>query len=516
MEMIQTSVVCRSLMQLWAVVYSVWRESVIGGALMRFFDDVLARWARGSAFCRWLAKDGFMGAAWTGSIFGRLVTWLANLVPNLLHRLYRWQKGPFDGSLLCRFGYAVGDQTAVLSSWVVLAVLVIPHDLWNNFYGVLLSLCLLLVFYWAGMRRETWRIETGYLGGAFWFYALTVATAVLLSSSKSDSLRYFLFHLMALLLAVMVVSSVTKREELLRIAAFAAVGVVVSSLYGFWQRVQGIDVDMYTVDLAVNADTPGRVDSFFNNPNTFAQILALLIPLCCGLFLSSRSLRGKTLAAGAVVLGGVAILLTYSRAGWLGLAMAIFLFFFLVNRKSVLILLLAAVAALPFVPESIWNRVLTIFGSSDTSIASRFPIYEAGLRVFQDHWLTGVGLGNEVSTEALHGTSYYNFDRGFRFVHYHNVFLQLMIERGLLGLLAFLGTLFWGCKEGLKRTAQARELRYLACGAIAGLFGMLVCGMGDYIWYYPRAMMLFWLVFAILISAVRLATREEAVCEHRK
>lgn len=506
MEMIQTSVVCRLLTVAWAAVYTVVRESVIGGALMGFFDEVLARWARGSAFCRWLAKDGFMGAAWTGSLFGRLVTWLANLVPSLLHRIYRWQQGLFDGSLLCRFGYAVGDQTAVLSSWVVLAILVIPHDLWNNLYGLGMSVCLLLAFYWAGMRKPSWRIETGILGGAFWIYALTVAMAVLISASKSESLRYFLFHLMALLLAGMIVSSVTKREELIRITAFAAAGVAISSLYGFWQRAQGIDVDTSTVDLVVNADTPGRVDSFFSNPNTFAQILALLIPLCCGLVLSSRSVWGKLLAGGTVLLGGAATLLTYSRAGWLGLAMAVFLFFFLVNRKSVLVLLLAAVAAMPFLPESIWNRVLTIFGSSDTSIASRFPIYQAGLRVFHDHCFIGVGLGNEVSTAVLEGTSYYDFGRGFRFVHYHNVFLQLMVERGLLGLLAFLGTLFWGCKEGLMRTVGCRDLRYLTCGAIAGLFGMLVCGMGDYIWYYPRAMMLFWFVFAILLSAVRLAS----------
>ena len=46
------------------------------------------------------------------------------------------------------------------------------------------------------------------------------------------------------------------------------------------------------------------------------------------------------------------------------------------------------------------------------------------------------------------------------------------------------------------------------CGAIAGLVGMLVCGMGDYIWYYPRAMMLFWFVFGILVAAARLAKQE--------
>lgn len=83
-----------------------------------------------------------------------------------------------------------------------------------------------------------------------------------------------------------------------------------------------------------------------------------------------------------------------------------------------------------------------------------------------------------------------------------------MVERGLVGLLTFLGTLIWGAKEGLKRTFGRKDLRYPVSGAIAGLVGMLVCGMGDYIWYYPRAMMLFWFVFGILVAAARLAKQE--------
>ena len=181
-----------------------------------------------------------MGPAWRTSLFGRLVTWVANLIPSILHWIYRRAKGLFDGSLFCRLTYAIGDQTAVLTSWVVLAILVVPHDLWNNLYGVILAFLLLAVFYWAGMHRADWRVRTGAMGGTFWLYALTVALAVVLSNSKMESLRYFLFHVMALLLAVVIVSSVTKKAELLRLMAFAAVGVVVSSLYGFWQKIQAL------------------------------------------------------------------------------------------------------------------------------------------------------------------------------------------------------------------------------------------------------------------------------------
>ena len=508
MELIRTSVICCALARAWGALAAAWRSSALCRGLTAFFDDILLRWASGSVICRWFSKDGWMGPAWRTSLFGRLVTWVANLIPSILHWIYRRAKGLFDGSLFCRLTYAIGDQTAVLTSWVVLAILVVPHDLWNNLYGVILAFLLLAVFYWAGMRRADWQVRTGAMGGTFWLYALTVALAVVLSNSKMESLRYFLFHVMALLLAVVIVSSVTKKAELLRLMAFAAVGVVVSSLYGFWQKIQGIDVNLSTVDLSASPDTPGRVDSFFNNPNTFAQILVLLLPLCCALFLCSRRWWTKALAGLTVLVGVGALLTTYSRASWVGMAAAILLFCFLVNRKSIFFLILLALAAVPFLPESVLNRILSIFSGSDESIGSRFPIYRAGLQLFQDHWLMGVGLGDEITTAALDGTNYYNFSSGFRFVHYHNTFLQIMVERGLVGLLTFLSTLIWGAKEGLKRTFGRKDLRYPVCGAIAGLVGMLVCGMGDYIWYYPRAMMLFWFVFGVLVAAARLAKQE--------
>lgn len=508
MELMQSSVLCCALIRLWSALRLAWRESVIHRGLAAFFDDILLRWARGSGICRWFSKEGWIGMAWGTSLFGRFVTFLANLVPGILHWIYRHGKGLFDGSLFCRFTYAIGDQTAVLTSWVVLAILVVPHDLWNNLYGVILAFLLLAVFYWAGMRRGDWRVRTASMGGAFWLYALTVALAVVLSNSKMESLRYFLFHVMALLLAVVIVSSVTKKAELIRLMTFAAVGVVVSALYGFWQKIQGIDVNLSTVDLGASPDTPGRVDSFFNNPNTFAQILVLLLPLCCALFLCSRRWWTKALAGLTVLVGVGALLTTYSRASWVGMAAAVLLFCFLVNRKSIFFLLLLALAAVPFLPESILNRILSIFSGTDGSIDSRFPIYRAGLLVFRDHWFMGVGLGDEITTAALSGTDYYSFASGFRFVHYHNTLLQILVERGLVGLLAFLGTLIWGAKEGLQRTVAHKDLRYPVCGAIAGLVGMLVCGMGDYIWYYPRAMMLFWFVFGILLAAARLAKKD--------
>ena len=255
--------------------------------------------------------------------------------------------------------------------------------------------------------------------------------------------------MMALLLAVVIVSSVTKGrapppDGLCRRGVVVSSPVMVSAKNSGWLTRNS------PTDLSASPDTPGRVDSFFNNPNTFAQILVLLLPLCCALFPVQPPVVNKALAGLTGAGGGGGPATTYSRrlAGW-GWRAAILLFCFLVNRKSIFFLILLALAAVPFLPESVLNRILSIFSGSDESIGSRFPIYRAGLQLFQDHWLMGGAWGIGSTTAALDGTNYYNFSSGFRFVHYHNTFLQIMVERGLVGLLTFLGTLIWGAKERL-------------------------------------------------------------------
>ncbi|MEI3580905.1 MAG: hypothetical protein V8Q30_13475 [Acutalibacteraceae bacterium] len=77
---------------------------------------------------------------------------------------------------------------------------------------------------------------------------------------------------------------------------------LVSSLYGVYQRIQGVEANEAYVDVTVNAGMPGRVESYFDNPNTFAEVLILLLPLVLALILSA--IGGASLwQAGVFVIG---------------------------------------------------------------------------------------------------------------------------------------------------------------------------------------------------------------------
>ena len=62
------------------------------------------------------------------------------------------------------------------------------------------------------------------------------------------------------------------------------------------------------------------------------------------------------------------------------------------------------------------------------------------------------------------------------------------------------------------RTGAGRKgsiaLRGVAAGSAAGIIGALVFGLTDYIWSYPRIMLLYWLLFGVMLAAVRLCGSE--------
>ena len=331
------------------------------------------------------------------------------------------------------------------------------------------------------------------------------------SANLMTSLRYLSYFASAILLALLVFSTVETVEQFKRLCAFGAAGIPVAAGCALYQRfVLKIENSALQVDMSLNADLPGRVYSFFENSNTFAQVLVMMIGLALGLLVASRSRWGKLLSLLTLVSGLVAILMTYSRASWIGLAVTVFLFVLLVERRLIPVLAVGALALLPFLPASIFNRLLSTFNFSDTSTSTRFMIYSSGLRVWSQNPVFGVGLGTELAARAAHTSSW--FTDGYWFPHYHNMYIQLAVELGLVGSVACIG----GFIGSFKETARAvfgierdRELYGLTVGCLSGLVGVLVCGLADYLWHYPRVMVIFWLIFGLMLCGAKLAREKK-------
>ena len=178
----------------------------------------------------------------------------------------------------------------------------------------------------------------------------------------------------------------------------------------------------------------------------------------------------------ALGLGLGAIGMTYSRSSWIGLVLAVVISLALMDWRFLPGMLVLGVCAIPFLPESIWNRILTIGNMKDSSARYRVAIYEDTARLLRDYGLTGVGLGSDVTKTVFR--QYPTLYDGNYPIHPHNNYFQMWSEVGFFGLLAFLGLILGQLKEGLQAFRRAdKELRRILAAALGAMGGILVVGL---------------------------------------
>ena len=490
------------LYHIWMTLLSIYDDSMVHRALAAV-GSWCSRQIDESRVLRVLCREGMVARAWPESCLCRLLTWLVNLPGSLLHRLYGTLQATFEDSFFARLAFSMGEQTAVAQSWLIMLLWVIPFSHWNNAYSLMGFAMLLVLFHAGAMHQRNMRLDLANIG----FYPLILFAAmflgVLLSYAPSLSLRFLFYHISAALCVLVTVSAVRTEEDLKRLAAGGAVCVAVSGAYGVLQRIQGIEVNASYVDLKVNAGMPGRVYSFFDNPNTFAEVLILLLPLVLALILCSRHLISKLIACGIFAVGVAALGMTYSRASWVGIACAMVVMVFLWRPKLIPAFVLLCCVAIPFLPSTIWNRILTIANPADSSTSSRIPLYQAALEVIRNRPITGAGLGTAATQRYIADYNLYHAEAPF--VHSHNFYLEVWIQTGLLGVAGFVSSMLWNIKRTAYavRHCESSAARTIACAAASAMCGSMVCGLADYLWNYPRVMCIFWFVFAMALAGTK-------------
>jgi O-antigen ligase len=196
--------------------------------------------------------------------------------------------------------------------------------------------------------------------------------------------------------------------------------------------------------MAGSAEGVGRVVGYdaplTGNPNDLALTLNLTIPFILVFVRSSRSCLIRVLALGLAVLNATAVLLTFSRTGFLTLMTILVSIVWGLFRSWKLgwgvALVVGLLASLPLLPSSLWGRWATITNiESDVtgSAQSRRGQVVDSLRFVVTHPVvgTGIGLGNLGLREQ--GTESWS--------DIHNVYLQYAVELGLPGLGLYLSLL---------------------------------------------------------------------------
>jgi putative inorganic carbon (HCO3(-)) transporter len=211
--------------------------------------------------------------------------------------------------------------------------------------------------------------------------------------------------------------------------------------------------------------------------NVMGGILAFLLPIALAILLFSwRTLRGaeRFLVVASLLGMSSTLLLTQSRGALLALAGVLLILPLLRWRKGWLLLPLAFLAVAATIQLFTLPILLDILTADDTlsGFDGRLEIWSRALYLIQLFPLTGVGMGTFGPVAEL----FYPFflvERG-QIPHAHNIFLQVAIDLGLPGLLAWTMIVI----QILKIAWQL--YRYGAsCASRLGRLGNHDCGLAD-------------------------------------
>jgi O-antigen ligase len=328
------------------------------------------------------------------------------------------------------------------------------------------------------------------------FFLITAFVAAAFSLMRSDSLKALPLYIAYFMLFY--ITSVILREKKTFKLIFSSfiISALVVSLYGIYQYFFAkVSTAMAWVDIEQFPELKTRVYATLENPNVLAEYLGLIIPVLIALIFATKKPCKKAIISICLIPMLLCFLLTFSRGAWLGLAFALVLFAALKEKRLLIILIIVAIISPLFLPEVMVDRIQSIGSLEDSSNTFRITIWIATIRMIKDYWLTGVGLGLSPFSKI-----YRNYMiAGTPAMHAHNLYLQLGLEMGIAGLLVILWLVISAYSKAFKvMNGESRWSSYIATGILAALSGHLLHGLFDYVWYSPKIVLMFWMMFGMM------------------
>ncbi len=242
-----------------------------------------------------------------------------------------------------------------------------------------------------------------------------------------------------------------------------------------------------------------RVAATFLNPNIYAQFIVMSLPIMAAYGFTGKNSPSKLLCRICLLLGVGGIFFSFSRGAYLAVA-AIAIVMCIANIRRMIPISMVVMAVVLLLPESIYARLGSMGNASDVAITERFELWGIAMDMFSEAPLLGHGIGVGETLERLSGM-------GFNAPHLHNVFLQFLVEGGVVGLILLFLLLWKLFRIGFDLIIHSKKTHMYGSAIIAFCGGFCLCGVFDFPLFSPKEICIFLVMLACADSLSFLETR---------
>ena len=432
---------------------------------------------RDELFLRFAAADPLAGGYPTPRLRSILHT------RRLRSSMQRVNSGEYDRSR------TVESRLVVYARWalyVTIACLPLYVVRWR--YGplpttLLENLILVTVaLYVAGRLREGMRrpVRTPY-DIPILLLLLAGVISIFVATDRIGALGLFrAYFVEAIAIFYVAVDLLRRREDVGRLLIAFAAGSSAFAVLNFIVFARALAAHAVHVGNAPNA--------LYGDANYVAMYMDPAVALATGLVIFGSTRRWRLFGMVWLVLVATALLLTFSKGGYVAMSALGLLIVSAVPRWRVpvfvgLVVAAIAISQIPLVAA----RLLNTYGS----VMGRVQVFNATFAMLRENPIFGVGLG---------GYSF-KFRGRIPTLYPHDLWLTFWVELGLLGLIAFSVILFGLLWRGVRGWPSVpRELRAAYWGSLAALLVWTVHGVVDSPYWKNDMSVEFWMLAALQVA----------------
>jgi putative inorganic carbon (HCO3(-)) transporter len=253
--------------------------------------------------------------------------------------------------------------------------------------------------------------------------------------------------------------------------------------------------------------------------NELGGTIIIFLPLLLVVLTSWQVIRKTPLLIislfGVAISASLLLVLTQSRSAWIGgvggfASLLFFWFIFLPPSRLRMVgrifLGLVVVVIILLLVRTDWNQIIQFWEAPprDTAVGTlttfnfRRQLWRSAIEIIEDTPFTGTGLGAfRQVVPRLYPISASNYDD---VAHAHNIFIQVAVDTGLPGLIAYLAILVSSTALCYQVARQGGEDKRLVMGLLAGLVGLHFFGLTDTIAPGAKPGLLLWLSLGLIVA----------------